>query len=189
MHNFSYPQRRQRMAKKATGTTRKKASRKSGAKKSVIKKKVKKKGLIKKKTVKKKAVAKKTTKKKSGKKAAARQIKIPPKPSVPKETVTVEPGPPRTGIPPVEEPVRNEEALGTVTHYYSHLGVAIVQINKSTLSTGDLIRIAGNTTDFTQPVESMEYEHRHIDSAGAGQSVGIKVKDHARQHDIVYRVK
>jgi translation elongation factor EF-1alpha len=108
---------------------------------------------------------------------------------MPRKTVTVEPGPPPTGIPSVEEPARNEEALGTVTHYYSHLGVAIVQINKNTLSTGDIIHIKGHTTDFTQKVESMEYEHQHLDQAGAGQSVGIKIKDHAREHDIVYRVK
>jgi hypothetical protein len=35
----------------------------------------------------------------------------------------------------------------------------------------------------------MEFEHQHVEQAGAGQSVGIKVKDHVREHDIVYRVK
>ena len=101
----------------------------------------------------------------------------------------VEPGPPPRTIPPVEEPFANEEAIGTVTHYYSHLNVAVVQINKGTLKVGDTIHLKGNTTDFAQTVESMEYEHMHIDQAGAGQSVGIRVKDHVRGHDIVYLVK
>jgi hypothetical protein len=35
----------------------------------------------------------------------------------------------------------------------------------------------------------MEYEHRHVEQASAGQSVGIKVMNPARVHDIVYRVK
>jgi hypothetical protein len=35
----------------------------------------------------------------------------------------------------------------------------------------------------------MEYEHQHVDQADAGQNIGLKVIDHAREHDIVYRVK
>jgi translation elongation factor EF-1alpha len=57
------------------------------------------------------------------------------------------------------------------------------------LKTGDTIRITGHTTEFTQTLGSMEYEHRHVDQAEPGQSVGIRVQDHAREHDIVYRVK
>ncbi|MHB8843480.1 MAG: EF-Tu/IF-2/RF-3 family GTPase [Nitrospirota bacterium] len=101
----------------------------------------------------------------------------------------VEPGPPSGSIPPVEEPVRQEEAIGIVTHYYSHLSVAVVQLNKGTLRTGDTIHIKGHSTDFTQTVNSLEYEHQHVDQAAAGQAVGIKVIDHAREHDILYRVK
>jgi len=101
----------------------------------------------------------------------------------------IEPGPPPQGLPPVEEPSQHEEAIGTVSHYYSHLGVAIVQINKGKLKTGDTIHIKGHSADFTQPVESMEYEHQHIDQAEAGQNIGLRVKDHTREHDIVYLVK
>jgi translation elongation factor EF-1alpha len=89
----------------------------------------------------------------------------------------------------VEEPAANEEALGTITHYYSHLGVVVVQLNKGTLKTGDMIHVKGHSTDFIQKVESMEFEHQHVDQASAGQSVGLKVVDHAREHDIVYLVK
>jgi translation elongation factor EF-1alpha len=89
----------------------------------------------------------------------------------------------------VEEPASNEEALGTITHYYSHLNVAVAQVNKGMLKIGDTIHIKGHTTDLTQTVDSMEFEHLHIEQATAGQSVGIKVKDHVREHDIVYRVK
>jgi putative protease len=101
----------------------------------------------------------------------------------------VKPGPQPTGIPPVEEPAANEEAVGAITHYYSHLSVAVVQMNKGTLRAGDTIHITGHTTNFTQTVESMEFEHQHIEQASAGQSFGMKVKDHVREHDIVYLVK
>lgn len=169
------------------GKAKKKAVRKP-ARKKVQKKKAVKKKVSGKKTAKKKAAKKKITKKKAKKKAALRTRPV-RKTSLPKKVMTVEPGPPPAGIPPVEEPAANEEAVGTIAHYYSHLGVAVIQINKGALKTGDTIRIKGHTTDFTQQVESMEYEHRHVDEASAGQSVGLKVKDHAREHDIVYVVK
>lgn len=111
------------------------------------------------------------------------------KSSAPKKQLMVEPGPPPRIIPSVEEPAAHEEAIGNVTHYYSHLNVAIVQINTGALSTGDTIHMKGHTTDFSQTVESMEFEHLHIDRAEAGQSIGIKVADPVREHDIVYRVK
>ena len=108
--------------------------------------------------------------------------------AVAKQPPLVEPGPPSGTVPPVEEPVSREEAIGVVTHYYSHLGVAVVQVNQSKLHTGDNVRIKGHTTDFTQQIGSMEYEHAHVDEASPGQSVGIKVVDHVRQHDIVFHI-
>lgn len=153
------------------------------AKKTASQKSVKK--AVKKKVLKKKSPLAKKTKKKTLKKKplSARKKTATSKPAM------VEPGPPPRTIPPVEEPFANEEAIGTITHYYSHLNVAVVQINKGALKVGDTIHLKGHTTDFSQTVESMEYEHLHIDQAEAGQSVGIRVKDHTREHDIVYLVK
>jgi len=157
----------------------KKKAKKTGSQKSV-KKTTKKKALKKKLPSLKKTAKKKTLKKKP---LSDRRKAAIPKP------VMVEPGPPPRTIPPVEEPFANEEAIGTITHYYSHLNVAIVQINKGTLKVGDTVHLRGHTTDFSQAIESMEYEHLHINQAEAGQSIGIRVKDHAREHDIVYLVK
>ncbi len=177
----------------------KKVKRKSKSKKAASRKparKASKKRVIKKK---KKAVARKTAKKKllrkkSAKKAARKKAAKKAAPSRKKQTIkasqpAIEPGPPPRTIPPVEEPAPNEEAVGTITHYYSHLSVAVAQINKGTLRTGDTVHIKGHTTDFTQTVDSMEFEHQHVEQASAGQSVGIKVSDHVREHDIVYVVK
>lgn len=169
--------------------SKKKPAPRKAAKKSAKKKASKKKTSARKKAVvKKKALKKKTLKKKTAKKKAVRRTK-PAGPEIPAKQIMVEPGPPSGSIPPVEEPAPREEAIGVVTHYYSHLGVAVVQINKGTLRAGETIHVTGHSTDFTQQVASMEYEHRHVDEASAGQSVGIQLKDHAREHDIVYRVK
>ncbi len=158
-----------------------------------------KKAATKKKAAKKKQVAR-TSRKKSAKKPSAKRSaacstrtaprkKTPARPVPVKKAITVEPGPPPGSIPPVEEPIVQETAVGVVTHYYSHLGVAVVQVNTGSLRSGDTVRIKGHTTDFTQQVASMEYEHRHVDQADPGQSVGIKTADHAREHDIVFVVK
>lgn len=168
------------MPKTIKGKSKKKAASRKPVKKTV-KKKVAKKKITKKKTLKK-------TVKKTARKKAAKKSKSAGTPIKSKQTM-IEPGPPPRTIPPVEEPASNEEAIGTVTHYYSHLSVAVVQINKGTLRTGNTIHVKGHVTDFTQAVESMEYEHQHIDQAAAGQSVGLKVKDHAREHDIVFVLK
>lgn len=176
------------MAAKKKGKTA--AKRSSSARASVKKKTLKKKKSSKKKALKKQAVKKKTPKKKVMKKISAKPRAHRPSSVVQtKEPVTIEPGPAALTVPPVEEPAANEEAIGTVTHYYSHLGVAVVQINKGILRTGDTIRVKGITTDFTQQIESMEYEHQHVAQAAPGQSVGLKVTDHAREHDILYRVR
>ena len=81
-----------------------------------------------------------------------------------------------------------EEEIGRVTHYFSNLAVAVVDITSGTLNVGDTIHIKGHTSDFTQKVKSMQVEHDSIESAKAGQSIGLKVKEHAREHDIVYKV-
>jgi len=154
--------------KKAEKSSTNKPVGKKAAKKSAVKKKVR------------RIVVKKMALRES--KSASNRI-----PS--KMQVTVQPGPPPGSVPPVEEPSRHEEAIGVITHYYSHLGVAVVQVNKGALRTGDTIHITGHSTDFTQAVASIEYEHRHVDQAEAGQSIGLKVADHAREHDIVYLVK
>jgi hypothetical protein len=180
---------RKKAAKTATRAVKKTAKRKPLKKKTVVKKKAAAKKTVKKKAAVKKAAKKKIitrTKKQARKKSAPRKpsgLQIPAKPSM------VEPGPQPTGIPSVEEPSVNEEALGVITHYYSHLGVAVVQLNKGTLRSGSKIHVKGHSTDLTQKIESMEYEHKHVDEASAGQSVGLKVNDHVREHDIVYLVK
>ena len=169
-----------------------KGKKKTKVRKAVAKKPAKKKVASKKKKAVKKVAKKKVTKKKVAKKKTAKKsikAKAAPKKQTLRKPTMVKAGPQPTGIPPVEEPAANEEALGAVTHYYSHLSVAVVQMNKGTLRTGDTIHIKGHTTDFTQTVESMEFEHQHIEQASAGQSVGLKVRDHAREHDIVYLVK
>lgn len=80
-----------------------------------------------------------------------------------------------------------EERVGLVSHYYSHLGVAAIVV-EGNLRVGDTIHIKGHTTDFTQKVESIQIEHKNVTEAKKGEDVGIKVKEHVREHDAIYKV-
>ena len=93
-----------------------------------------------------------------------------------------------TPTPPAE-PATSEERIGVVTHYYSHISVAIIQLERGTLRVGDVIHISGHTTDFRQRVESLEVDHAPATEVGPKDDFGLKVVDHAREHDVVFKVR
>jgi putative protease len=75
--------------------------------------------------------------------------------------------------------------VGKVLHFFGRINVAIIEL-KDTISVGDRILIKGPTTDIKQVVDSMEIEHEKVEQATVGQSIGMKVKNHVREKDIVY---
>jgi len=77
--------------------------------------------------------------------------------------------------------------VGRVTHFYPKIRVAIVEL-KAPLSIGDKILIKGTTTNFEQKVESMQIEHKDVKLAEAGQIIGLKVNQRARENDKVYKM-
>ena len=80
-----------------------------------------------------------------------------------------------------------KKRVGKVLHYYSNIGVAVIEL-EDTLKIGDKITIEGSTTNFEQEVESMQINKQPIEEATAGQQVGLKVKDKARENDVVYKI-
>jgi putative protease len=80
------------------------------------------------------------------------------------------------------------ERIGTVTHYFSHLSVAVVKLENARLRVGDTIHIRGHTSDFKQRVDSLQVEHAPVQEVGPGDDFGLKVREHAREHDVVYKV-
>ena len=86
-------------------------------------------------------------------------------------------------------PVGKEgKLIGKITHYFSKIGVAVIDLS-STLKAGDTLRIiGGEDTDFTQTVDSMQIEHEKIKTAKKGDSIGIKVKEKVREGYKVFKV-
>jgi translation elongation factor EF-1alpha len=80
------------------------------------------------------------------------------------------------------------ELIGKITHYFGNIGVAVIELSGK-LKVGDNIRIVGGEgTDFTQPVDSMEYEHQKVEEAKKGEAVGMKVSQKVHEGYIVYKV-
>ena len=76
--------------------------------------------------------------------------------------------------------------IGDIIHYYTKKEVAVVDLTKK-LKVGDKIIIKGATTNFTQKVESIQIEHKDVEEAEAGDSVGLLVRYRVRAGDEVFK--
>ena len=82
----------------------------------------------------------------------------------------------------------SEKQIGHISHWFGNLGVFVIDVDKGTLTVGDTIHVKGNTTDFTQTIESMQLDGETIKKAKKGMSVGVKAPDRARRTDLVFKV-
>jgi hypothetical protein len=80
-----------------------------------------------------------------------------------------------------------ETRIGEVTHYFNHIGVAVLSLGAE-LKVGDTVRFLGHNTDFTQTIDSMEIEHKKVPSAGPGQEVALKTAQPAHKGAEVLKV-
>lgn len=183
-----------RKAKGKAKTVRNKTARNKTARKNEARRKKMRAGKgVRGKSVKKVRTVRKTQAKKALKKAplrpASRKTARPSKPKTSpisgRAPEAVRPAPSR-----LAKPASSEQRIGAVTHYYSHLSVAVMQLEPgATLRVGDVIHIWGHTTDFTQKVESLEVDHASVAEVGPKDDFGLKVIEHAREHDVVFKVR
>jgi hypothetical protein len=78
-----------------------------------------------------------------------------------------------------------ETYVGVVTHYYSHLGVAVVAL-VGPLQAHTTVHIQGFTTDFCQEIHSLEVNHQQIEAGQPGQVIALKVIDTVRKGDRIF---
>ena len=81
----------------------------------------------------------------------------------------------------------SDKEVGRVDRYFRKVGVAALELTGN-LSIGDRIRFSGATTDFEMDVESIQIDLNPVESAGAGDDVGIKVPERVRPNDSVFRL-
>jgi translation initiation factor IF-2 len=81
-----------------------------------------------------------------------------------------------------------EIEVGKVTHYFGKIGVAGIKLS-GTLAVGNRVHILGHTTDLMETIESLEVNKHSVERVEAGAEIGLKVTDHVREHDTVYRIE
>ena len=82
---------------------------------------------------------------------------------------------------------KKKKPIGIVSNYFAHVNVIAIKL-KGGLKVGDEIKIVGGEVDFEQPIKSMQIQNKKVDSAKAGDEVGIKIKGKARKGYKVFKV-
>jgi putative protease len=76
--------------------------------------------------------------------------------------------------------------IGSVVNYYKKVGVAEIKLIND-LKVGDTVLIVGNKTGCVEEeIVSMEINHKSVEVAKKGESVGVKLKNVVRENDKVY---
>jgi putative protease len=78
--------------------------------------------------------------------------------------------------------------IGEVTHYYNHLGVAVLALTEK-IRLGDTVHVLGHSTDFRQQVTSLQLEHQPVEQGAPGQDIAMKVERRVHPHDQVFRIE
>jgi len=79
--------------------------------------------------------------------------------------------------------------VGKVTHYYDKIGVAIVEL-EAELAVGDTIRFErGGEEILTQKVASMQMNHEKVESAGKGDTIGLKVDGEVKEGAEIFKAE
>jgi putative protease len=81
-----------------------------------------------------------------------------------------------------------EERIGSVIKFFDKPSIAAVKLDFGELAIGDTIHVKGNNTDFTQKIETLEFDHQPVQKAVRGQFTGIKLSQPAKPFDLVYKV-
>lgn len=81
-----------------------------------------------------------------------------------------------------------EKPIGKITHFFGNISVGVIELT-DTLKAGDKVKIMANGGEFEQVIQSMQIDRQPVQEAGAGQSIGVKLDQKAKEGDIVYKVE
>ena len=81
-----------------------------------------------------------------------------------------------------------EKQVGTVTHWYDKLGVAVVSVIGK-LSKGDAIKVKRGESEFEDTVSSIQIDHKDVDSAKKGDNAALKLSQPTKEGATVFLVE
>ena len=81
-----------------------------------------------------------------------------------------------------------EKPLGTVTHWYDKIGVAVVKLTGK-LAKGDKIKVKKGDEEFETTVSSIQIDHKDVAAAKKGDDAAIKLSARAKEGSAIFRVE
>mgnify|MGYP001604332591 CR=1 FL=1 len=78
--------------------------------------------------------------------------------------------------------------IGKVVHFYDKLGVSIIDLSSGGLKVGDEVKFKRGDEEFNQKIESLQVDHKNVDSVKKGDSFGVKVDKPTKVGTEVYMV-
>lgn len=78
-----------------------------------------------------------------------------------------------------------EKQVGTVTHWYDKIGVAVVKLTGK-LEKGDKIIVRKGDEQFEDTVSSLQIDHTDVNSAKRGDDAAIKLSHRAKEGAAVF---
>lgn len=78
------------------------------------------------------------------------------------------------------------EQIGKVTHYYGKPHAAVVDLT-APLKAGETVTFDRGDTHFTQVANSIQIDHKPVERALAGASIGLEVQEAVQPGAAVYR--
>ena len=83
-----------------------------------------------------------------------------------------------------------DQKIGSVSHYYDKIAVAVVKLKEGDLKKGDTVKLLDkDDQEFTQKVNSMQIEKANIEIAKSGDEFGLKVEKEVKPKTSVIKVK
>ena len=80
-----------------------------------------------------------------------------------------------------------EQELGKVIHYYDKAMVAVVKLS-GIIALGDTIKVVRGDKEFEMKVESMQVEHKPVESGKKGEEIAIKIDNPTKEGALVYKI-
>lgn len=81
-----------------------------------------------------------------------------------------------------------EKQVGTVTHWYDKIGVAVVKLTGK-LAKGARIKIKKGTEEFEDTVSSLQIDHEDVAAAKKGDDAAMKLTQKAKEGSGIFLVE
>lgn len=78
-----------------------------------------------------------------------------------------------------------EKQVGTVTHWYDKISVAVVKVTGK-LAKGDTVKVKKGDDEFEDTISSIQIDHKDVASAKKGDDAAIKLSRPAKEGAAVF---